>query len=321
MRKTFLVLMVALMGVVIAEPAAALDVDHIHIVQLKDHWGNVAFESPYGLEIWLTGTGITSVSVVDPHLVSHDLEFGDGEWEFDHLGFGSLTALNASYGPGDYVFNFNDGADTVTINYQYTEPTGFANITYPADGQTGVELDPVYTWNPVVGYGDALSMWVVESDTDIYSDGTVLDMSRTSWQAGALSGLTEYEFEISVANTQGTAPMQTVGNDAFNYYGLFESINMLAFTTKLPGDADGNSFVDDSDLAVLLGNWEDDPGTITTWELGDFTEDTDVDDDDLAVLLGNWTGPPPGAAAVPEPATMTLLGLGGLVAMRRRRRP
>ncbi len=101
--------------------------------------------------------------------------------------------------------------------------------------------------------------------------------------------------------------------------GLVEYVSSV-----IPGDANGNGFVDDSDLAILLGNWESDPLVISTWALGNFTEgslgDTDVNDADLAVLLGNWTGPPPPAAAtVPEPGSGGLLALGGFLLARRRR--
>ncbi len=51
-----------------------------------------------------------------------------------------------------------------------------------------------------------------------------------------------------------------------------------------------SGFIDDDDLAILLGNWEQDLCTITEWWLGDLNADTDVDDDDLAILLGNWMG-------------------------------
>jgi len=107
------------------------------------------------------------------------------------------------------------------------------------------------------------------------------------------------------------------------YVGVeFDDVRLTALLVHvpIPGDANDDGFVDDTDLAILLGNWEVDPGTITTWELGDFTEDTDVDDDDLAVLLGNWTPSAPGGAAVPEPASLALLTLGALTLARRRRK-
>jgi len=102
--------------------------------------------------------------------------------------------------------------------------------------------------------------------------------------------------------------------------GVVTLSGLPALMTMRPADANVDGYVDDDDLAVLLGNWEQDSCTITMWQFGDFTGDTDVDDDDLAVLLANWTGPPPGGACVPEPATLSLLALGALAVMRRRRR-
>ena len=76
------------------------------------------------------------------------------------------------------------------------------------------------------------------------------------------------------------------------------------------GDASGDGMVEDDDLSLLLSSWGQDVG----WANGNFNGDNIVDDDDLSLLLANWTG----GAAVPEPATAALLGLGALAMLRRR---
>ena len=89
--------------------------------------------------------------------------------------------------------------------------------------------------------------------------------------------------------------------------------------TDVPGDVNGDQVVNDADLALFEAQFGGTPAG------ADFDGDGDVDLDDFATMRGNWgfgTGgaPLPAADATPEPATMSLLALGGLTVLRKRRR-
>ncbi len=101
--------------------------------------------------------------------------------------------------------------------------------------------------------------------------------------------------------------------------------NSLTLFTTLPGDANLDLKVEDRDLSLLLTNFG---MSNASWLDGDFTGDTRVDDDDLSLLLTNFGNtatigqtpavPTTTISAVPEPTTLAILSLGGLLLARRR---
>ena len=126
---------------------------------------------------------------------------------------------------------------------------------------------------------------------------------------------------IDLVGTPRSRPSVTDWNhDGFLDVLIGSSDGMVRlYLGQRPGDADRDSDVDDDDLSLLLSNWDEDVTGDPDggWGKGEFSGLAPVNDDDLSLLLANWSGPLGGA--VPEPASMMLVLLGGSALVRRGR--
>jgi hypothetical protein len=173
-----------------------------------------------------------------------------------------------------------------------------------------------YDWKEEHGGTAALD------DGTAYNGYDMRDDSVEVWFTGLTIGGYEVPARESAYTYAELAAMD--GGNVANYLrsdGTDGLIGVIGGAPALPGDTDGDGDVDDADLGVAFSNYTGPLAPNTggkTAADGDADGDGDVDDADLGAAFAAYTGPL-ASAAVPEPTSLALLGLGGLLAVRRRR--
>jgi len=236
-NNVFVVGLVAILYILTATPEAKSQPDiQLILFETKKNYAAGTLETdPYDVGALVFGTGMNSVQVTSPADITETLELGPGYWMWDREEkYATLEDLRQDFPTGLYEFTFNEGEaseDSAMVFIDPLQPTGFANITYPADGDTNVPLSPTFTWDPCLGCGDNLLVGVsdFEGDTDLYMEG--LNIGQTSWSPGPLVMGRLCGFSVHVQKVGGLSDT-TANGDAFDLRDVFRWKNRITFTTE-----------------------------------------------------------------------------------------
>jgi len=184
-----------------------------------------------------------------------------------------------------------------------------------------IDIDPA---TGVVSHPEVLVVWgdmhmgghlYVENSGDRPKEGDAFRI----WDGDDDEGKTHDGAFVSV-----TSNLQAGNAGYVDYLAVPSGDWGVEFTGLTGGDANGDHKVSIGDLSIMAGNWNQ-TGFTGGYADADFNEpeDGEVSIGDLSIMAGNWGWEHPdywpAPAPIPEPATLSLLCLGGLALIRRKK--
>ncbi len=267
------------------------------------------------------------------------------DWDgFDDAGLGNMAGggLGANGGAGDLPFSgggfvgelsilnyYNYALDAADLLTSYHAIVGSLPGDINDDGYVGIDdLDILLAnWNT-----NTPSIAAVDLDGDGFVGLQDIDILLGNWNTKRLVhppadingdgfvGLDDLDILLASWNKSSESnPAADLNLDG--YIGIDDLDILLSLwnssTSNNPiADLNGDGFVGIADLDIIFADWNT---SSANNPVADINGDGYIGIDDLDIVLANWnTGTPPAEyAAIPEPASLLILGLGCVVVLRR----